>query len=84
MTTANENSPGKPEGVITSPPATCSADTYAWWVIVIMVLMACLLVCVVAGQGSSAIAFAIVIHAASKIQQAEADRRNPPNERAMP
>ena len=25
MTTANENSPGKPEGVITSPPATCSA-----------------------------------------------------------
>ena len=25
MTTANENSSGKPEGVITSPPATCSA-----------------------------------------------------------
>ena len=26
MTTANENSPGKPEGVITSPPARCE-----WW-----------------------------------------------------
>ena len=25
MTTKNENAPGKPEGVITSPPATCSA-----------------------------------------------------------
>jgi hypothetical protein len=25
MTTENENAPGKPEGVITSPPATCSA-----------------------------------------------------------
>ena len=40
MTTANENSLGKPEGVITSPPATCSAKlsvgdivqaTKDWW-----------------------------------------------------
>jgi hypothetical protein len=29
MTTANENSPGKPEGVITSPPATCSAHPWS-------------------------------------------------------
>ena len=27
MTTANENAPGKPEGVITSPPATCYAPS---------------------------------------------------------
>jgi hypothetical protein len=26
MTTANKNATGKPEGIITSPPATCSAD----------------------------------------------------------
>ena len=25
MTTANKNATGKPEGIITSPPATCSA-----------------------------------------------------------
>ena len=31
MTTANENAPGKPEGVITSPPATCSAARCEWW-----------------------------------------------------
>jgi hypothetical protein len=30
MTTINENAPGKPEGVITSPPATCSVRWVNW------------------------------------------------------
>ena len=54
-----------------STPASGSVDSYAWWVGAIMVLMACLLACVVCGQGMSAIAFAIVIHTAAKIQRWE-------------
>ena len=46
-------------------------DSYAWWVGVMIVLMACLIGCVVCGQGMSAIAFAIVIHTSAKIQRWE-------------
>ena len=69
----------KPNAPAASTPRTGSADTYIWWIGVIMLMMACLVVCVLAGQGMSAVAFAIVIHAASQIQQSEANRDNPPN-----
>jgi len=54
--------------------AACSVDRYGWWVGVIMGIMACLIVCVICGQGISAIAFAIVIHTAAKIQRWESKR----------
>jgi uncharacterized membrane protein YjjP (DUF1212 family) len=53
---------------------SASKPTYRWWIGVIMLLMAALIMCVLCGEGMSAIAFAIVIHAAANIQQAEADR----------
>lgn len=49
-------------------------DAYAGWCTVIQLLMFFVVVCVLLGQGLSAIALAIVIHASAKIQQAEADR----------
>ena len=70
----------KPNAPAASTPRTGSADTYTFWIGVIMLMMACLTGCVIAGQGMSAVAFAIVIHAASQIQQAEANRNNPPND----
>lgn len=51
--------------------ANSSVNSYAWWAGAIMVLMAGLIACVICGQGMSAIAFAIVIHTAAKIQRWE-------------
>ena len=61
----------KPETPAASTPARGSVDSYGWWVGAIMVLMACLIGCVLCGQGMSAIAFAIVIYTAAKIQRWE-------------
>ena len=70
-TTKNKMPSDEAQGQASLAAASGSVDSYAWWVGAIMVLMACLLACVVRGQGMSAIAFAIVIHTAAKIQRWE-------------
>jgi hypothetical protein len=49
-------------------PGSGSTDTYQWWVMVILLMVAALITCVVLDKGMAAIAIALVINAAVKIQ----------------
>jgi len=63
MTTANENSPGKPEGVITSPPATGSASSLALGIAAIIIGLVGLVIVATNTNSSTAIGIFLMLWA---------------------